>query len=605
MERDSTSERTATTATPRVSPRTGGDDGDGGGATPTTVPSAVPLQRRTSGTDYSTSAMKFLRVVNKIQKIKRMDRAYRQHSAPALFASSSNIYIGPNNNNNNNRASALNETSPLLQATKAPTDATVSSSFHDPQQQQQQQQQQQLSDSHRSAVGANRSPSSPSPPSPWKATCVFCKDLIFGKGIISVCLLAAPLALLSVHLQWNATSVFWLNFIVMIPLASILGDFTEEVALHTNQTIGGLINATFGNAVEVVVALQALAANEIRVVQSSMLGSIFSNLLLVLGGCFFFGGLKYKEQTFNTTAATANMALLALSGIALVLPTPFASYYELHDQHVLFISRLAAIFLLFMYLQLLVFQLKTHADLFEDGGTPNIPAPSSTLPDTSTTNTPANAPETDDNTNDTTKPQGGNGGGDAVPDSPPPPAPLTASELASIPFGVACLGLLVTTFLVTFFSEFLVYSIDGFVEDSGISRTFVGIILLPIVGNAVEHVTAITVARKDKMDLAMGVAVGSCTQISLFVVPLTVLVGWAMDRDMTLNFPHFEIILFVMSVFTVSIVLSSPKCNWLEGSLLMTTYLLIAVGFWFENITSYDETGSSSSSSGSNNEMGL
>lgn len=115
------------------------------------------------------------------------------------------------------------------------------------------------------------------------------------------------------------------------------------------QTIGGLINATFGNAVEVVVAIQALVANEIRVVQSSMLGSIFSNLLLVLGGCFFCGGLKYKHQQFNATAATANMGLLALSGIALVLPTPFAHYYEMHDEHVLLISRLAAIFLMFMY----------------------------------------------------------------------------------------------------------------------------------------------------------------------------------------------------------------------------------------------------------------
>ena len=294
-------------------------------------------------------------------------------------------------------------------------------------------------------------------------------DIVFGKGVVSACLLAAPFALLSVYQGWGSTWVFWLNFLVMVPLAAILGDFTEEVALHTNETIGGLINATFGNAVEVVVAIQALLADEIRVVQSSMLGSIFSNLLLVLGGCFFFGGLKYKEQSFSSTSATANMGLLALSGIALVLPTPFAEYYDLHDEHVLLISRVSAIFLMFMYVQLLVFQLKTHASVFE-----------------------------------------GEGGDD--------------TELAALPFWMSIVGLLVTTLLVTIFSEFLVDSIDGFVEASGISRTFVGIILLPIVGNAVEHVTAITVAMKDKMDLALGVAVGSCTQISLFVVPLTVLV---------------------------------------------------------------------------------
>lgn len=365
-------------------------------------------------------------------------------------------------------------------------------------------------------------------------------NIFFGKGVVSWCLLAAPLAILSVYLKWPATYVFWFNFLTMIPLASVLGDFTEEAALHTNETIGGLINASFGNAVEVVVAIQALLANEIRVVQASMLGSIFSNLLLVLGCCFFFGGLYYKEQTFNSTAATANMGLLALSSIALILPTPFAEYYLTHDEHVLIVSRIAAFFLLFMYIQLLVFQLRTHAHLFDEG---------STVGQSSTSS--------------------------------------AAVEEPAMSFAMAMMGLLGTTLLVAVFSEYLVGSIDGFVESSGVSRTFVGLILLPIVGNAVEHVTAVTVAMKDKMDLAMGVAVGSCTQISLFVVPLTVLVGWSLDRDMTLNFPHFEIILYIMSVLVVSIVLGNPRCNWLEGSLLITTYVLIAVGFWFEKVKDF------------------
>lgn len=357
-------------------------------------------------------------------------------------------------------------------------------------------------------------------------------DIIFGKGIISLCLLAMPVSLWAVHFGWSDTWIFWTNFVAMIPLASILGDFTEEVALHTNEVTGGLINASFGNAVEVVVAIQALLANEIRVVQASMLGSIFSNLLLVLGCCFFFGGLYHKEQSFNSTAATSSMGLLALSSIALVLPTPFAEYYELHDEQVLIVSRVAAIFLMFMYVQLLIFQLKTHADIFNEDG------------------------------EDLEEEE----------------------EVASLSMKTSCLGLLSVTLLVTVFSEFLVSSIEGFTEASGISPTFVGLILLPIVGNAVEHISAITVAMKDKMDLAMGIAVGSCTQISLFVVPLTVLTGWATNREMTLNFPHFEISLYVLSVFTVSVVCANPKCNWLEGSLLITTYCLIAVGFWFENV---------------------
>ena len=203
-----------------------------------------------------------------------------------------------------------------------------------------------------------------------------------------------------------------------------------------------MLNATFGNAVEVVVAIQALLANEIRVVQASMIGSIFSNLLLVLGCCFFFGGLKHKEQTFNATAATANMGLLALSSIALVLPTPFAEYYEVQDEHVLIISRFAAVFLLFMYIQLLVFQLHTHAEIFEDSENAEVDGDA----------------------------DGGNAEGDGEEEE----------EEASIPMNAALIGLLCTTLSVTVFSDFLVESIDEFCEVSGISRTFVGLILLPI-----------------------------------------------------------------------------------------------------------------------------
>ena len=170
---------------------------------------------------------------------------------------------------------------------------------------------------------------------------------------------------------------------------------------------------------EVVVGIQALLANEIRVIQASIIGSIFSNLLLVLGCCFSFGGLKYKEQSFNATVATANISLLALSSIALVLPTALASYYEVTDERVLVVSQTAAAFLISIYAQLLIFQLRTHSYLFQDGG----------------------------------------------------------DEHPKISMHVAIIGLLVTTGLITFFSNMLVESIDGFVSSSGISRTFVGLII--------------------------------------------------------------------------------------------------------------------------------
>lgn len=357
---------------------------------------------------------------------------------------------------------------------------------------------------------------------------------------ISALLLFAPFALASHFLNWGPQWIFWLNFLTMVPLASILGDFTEEAALHTNDVVGGLLNASFGNAVEVVVAIQALMKDEIRVVQASMIGSIFSNLLLVLGCCFFFGGIYYKEQSFSGLNAMAGIGLLALSSIALILPTPFAEYFDIEDPDVLIISRISACFMLFSYLLLLYFQLFTHNESFE-----------------------SEVKEAEE------------------------PGEDEDEEEAIIPMWMALLGLAMTTTAVTIFSDYLVESIDGFCTQSGISRTFVGLIILPIVGNAVEHITAVNVAMKDKMDLALGVAIGSCTQIALFVVPVTVIFGWAANKPMTLNFPTYEIALYILSIFTVSICLGTGKSNWLLGSILVITYIMVGIGFWFEKVEDF------------------
>jgi len=359
---------------------------------------------------------------------------------------------------------------------------------------------------------------------------------------ISIMFLFFPFALASHYLNWGPQWIFWLNFLVMVPLASILGDFTEEAALHTNDVVGGLLNASFGNAVEVVVSFNALMNDEIRVVQASLIGSIFSNLLLVLGCCFLFGGFRYTEQRFNSLNVTTGMGLLALSSIALILPTPFAEYYEIKNADVLIISRASACFLLFSYMQLLYFQLFTHRDLSE----------------------------CEANENDEEKEE------DDIDE-----------EEATVPMWMALIGLGVTTFLVTIFSSYLVDSIEGFCTESGISRTFVGLIILPIVGNAVEHITAVSVAMKNKMELAIGVCVGSCTQIALFVIPVTVIFGWCINKDMTLNYPSFEIQLYIVSIFTVSVCLSTGKSNWLLGSVLVITYCMVAIGFWFEKVESF------------------
>ncbi|KAI9895504.1 hypothetical protein PsorP6_019502 [Peronosclerospora sorghi] len=350
---------------------------------------------------------------------------------------------------------------------------------------------------------------------------------------LNLLMLAAPMAIWASFGGWSDLWIFIFNFVVMIPLANLLGEATESLAFHTGETIGGLVNATFGNAVEVIVAIFALQAGEISVVQSSLIGSVLSNLLLVLGCAFIAGGMRNKESSFNAVGASANSSLLMLASFGMLLPS-YIFYFshedseELRVANTLTLSRIAAAFLLFMYIQLLFFQLKTHADFFE--------------------NEQSDSEET-----------------------------VALSKRASAAV------LFVSTLLVSLFSEFLVDSIDGFANEMSLSKSFIGIILLPVVGNAVEHVTAIKVALNNKMELAMGVAVGSATQVSLFVVPVVVLSGWFMDRAMSLAFPQFEILIYLMSIIIVYAIIADGKSNWLEGSMLLTAYALVAIALvWVE-----------------------
>lgn len=345
------------------------------------------------------------------------------------------------------------------------------------------------------------------------------KEMIFSNKI-HILFAFIPLAYWSHASKWSDGSVFILNFLAMVPLASLLGDFTEEMAAHTNDVIGGLINATFGNAVELVVAVQALLANDFLVVQSSLIGSVFSNLLLVLGMCFFFGGINYPEQKFTSQGAVAFIAMLGISSLTLLMPQFFGKD-EVED---LLISRIGAVLLIVLYLQLLYFQLSSHAHLFEG----------------------------------------------------------EADTVALIPFSWALIGMVVITAMVTILSEWLVVSIDGFCVQFGLSHAFVGVIVLPVVGNAVEHISAVSVAMKNKMDLALGVALGSSVQIAVFVLPMVVVIGWCTGRDMSLRFPSMQIYLYLLSIFIVSLILSNQRSNWLEGSMLVSTYIIIAIGVYFE-----------------------
>ncbi|KAI1623803.1 Ca2+:H+ antiporter [Exophiala viscosa] len=349
---------------------------------------------------------------------------------------------------------------------------------------------------------------------------------------VNVFLVFVPIGILAGLLDWNPVLQFVFNFIAIIPLASLLAFATEELAVPLGQTVGGLLNATFGNAVELIVSIIALQKNEIRIVQASMLGSILSNILLVLGCCFFIGGLKYKEQSFNSTVASTMSSLMTVATSSLIIPaTLYAvmSDNKSQDNNIMILSRGTAIILLIIYVAYLYFQLRSHADLFEDA-----------------------------------EAEAGEGGEEA--------------ELLG-PWAAGVV-LVIVTLLVAVCAEYLVGSIDAIVEKAHISKTFIGLILIPIVGNAAEHVTAVIVAWKNKMDLAIGVAVGSSLQIAIFVTPFLVILGWIMGKDMTLHFETFETVAFFLASFVVILLIQDGKSNYLEGLLCLGMYTIIGLAFY-------------------------
>ncbi|KAI9017991.1 Sodium/calcium exchanger protein-domain-containing protein [Phycomyces nitens] len=363
---------------------------------------------------------------------------------------------------------------------------------------------------------------------------------------LNLLLIFIPFGITS-HFLWSPTVTFVLNFISIIPLARMLGFVTEDISLRTGEVIGGLLNASFGNAVELIISIIALKKNLVVVVQASMLGSIISNLLLVLGMCFIAGGVRFKEQSFNVTVAQTSASLLFIAVSSLVIPAAFYSSsrdslspFDL-NRVILNISRATAIILLIIYFSYLYFQfIQLPSEAFSGRRSPQ-------------------------NAHDTERNHSGSGGFD--------------EEEQEIPQMPACLFLI--TVLVSISAEFLVSAIESVVEQWNISQTFVGLVLLPIVGNAAEHVSAVTVAIKDKMDLALGIAVGSSMQIALFVTPLMVLLGWILDVEMSLFFNIYETAVLFISVLMVSYLIMDGKSNWLEGMMLCSVYMIVAISFYY------------------------
>lgn len=392
------------------------------------------------------------------------------------------------------------------------------------------------------------------------------------------------------NIQNKDTIVFVTSFLAIIPLAKLLAFATDELSLRVGQTLAGLLNATLGNAVELIVAIIALIKCELRVVQSSLVGSILSNLLLVLGMCFFAGGLKYSQQGFGGSATQLNSSLLAISVIAVLLPAAFHASFvgtdAVEGADILAVSRGVAIILLFIYGGYLVFQLYSHKALYDDHGEyvlKTIDYSPRTKPRRSIkfkipfgrregeveAAQPQVEPQVDSNTTVNNMEQG------------EPKDEEEEEEVPQMNVLMSIILLAVVTVLVAVTAEWLVGSINGLTEGGHISKEFVGIILLPIVGNAAEHVTAVTVSVKDKLTLSLGVAVGSSIQIALFVIPFIITLAWILGKPLTLLFDPYESVTLFLAVITVNYVVQDARSNWLEGMILMCLYLIIGVTFWF------------------------
>ncbi|MEO6067499.1 MAG: calcium/proton exchanger [Gemmatimonadota bacterium] len=339
-------------------------------------------------------------------------------------------------------------------------------------------------------------------------------------------LLAVPASFAAAWLHAPPLLVFVLACIAVLPLAGIMGDATEHLAARTGPTMGGFLNATFGNAAELIIAIVALRAGLVQLVKASITGSILGNLLLILGLSLVAGGTRRETLTFNRTAASMSAGMLALAVVGLVFPALFHHLHPVGSEATeLLMAEGVALILLATYAASLVFSLKTHRRLF---------------------------------------------GGDPHPlDAEPWPVRKAVLVLGGATIGVA------------FEAEVLVHSVEAVTTTLGWSETFLGLIIIPFIGNAAEHATAVVVARKGQTDLALQIALGSSTQVALLIAPLLVFIGLFLGRPMNFAFSTFEVAALALATLVVAISVQDGESNWFEGVQLLAVYLMIAIAAFF------------------------
>lgn len=355
--------------------------------------------------------------------------------------------------------------------------------------------------------------------------------IVNAASVLNLLLVFVPLPIIGHHLNWPPLVIFFTCCLGIIPLAGLMGKATEHLAERVGEGPGALLNATFGNACEFIIALAALRAGLFDIVKASITGSIIGNILLVLGASILVGGLRHQTQKFNRTAATTSATLLALAAISLIVPAVFhysASKHALFNEDELALAISAVLFT--TYLLSLWFSLKTHKHLY--------------------------VREIDDEAKD-------------------------AIGVRSWGVTKAVSILTVSTVLVAVLSEYLVHVVEESAGHMAMSQVFIGVIVVAVIGNAAEHSTAILMALKNKMDLAINIALGSGTQIALLVAPALVFIGCLIGRPMDLAFTPFEVLSVAVSVLILAYVALDGESNWLEGVQLLAVYLILGAGFFF------------------------
>jgi Ca2+:H+ antiporter len=349
--------------------------------------------------------------------------------------------------------------------------------------------------------------------------------------LIAVLLVFVPVAISLAILSGDATITFVSAALAIIPLAGILGETTEVLAERVGTRVGALLNASFGNAAELIITITAIRAGLIEVVKASITGSILGNLLLVLGLSILVGGLKNGYQHFDRRGVSVMMTTMTIAVIGLVIPAVFSHSIEQSNQvSVEYLSIGVAIALLIGYLLSLLFTLRLEADK---------PHPSSA---------------------------------ENRPRAIGPKIQSARQALAVLVLGIV---------LVAVLSEILVQSVEPLIRAQGLTELFVGVVIVPIIGNAAEHLVAVEMALKNRMELALGVALGSSMQIALFVAPLLVFMSLALGHELTLVFNQFELAALAAGVVIAVLISLDGESNWLEGAQLLIVYAILALAFFF------------------------